>query len=95
VAQEALTNINRHAETDQAIVRLNYAPAQVMLEVLDSGKGFDPHEPLRPPRGWGLEGMRERVEAVGGQLSLYSAPGHGTTIQVLIPLAPERPGEGE
>ncbi|MBN1450992.1 MAG: sensor histidine kinase [Anaerolineales bacterium] len=86
VTQEALTNVNRHAETNQAIVRLDYAPTKVTLGVLDSGRGFDPDEPLRPPRGWGLEGMRERVEAVGGQLILYSAPEHGTTVEVVIPM---------
>jgi signal transduction histidine kinase len=86
VTQEALTNITRHAETNQAIVRLDYTPEIVTLGVLDSGKGFDPNEPLRPPRGWGLEGMRERVEAVGGCLNLYSAPGRGTTVEVIIPL---------
>ena len=86
VTQEALTNVNRHADTNQAIVRLDFAPAEVTLGVLDSGKGFDPNEPLRPPRGWGLEGMRERVEAVGGRLLLYSAPGRGTTVEVTIPL---------
>jgi signal transduction histidine kinase len=86
VTQEALTNVTRHAETDQASVQLDYAPGTVTLGVLDSGKGFDPNEPLHPPRGWGLEGMRERVESVGGQLVLCSAPGHGTTIEVIIPL---------
>ena len=86
VTQEALTNVARHAETNEASVRLDYAEDAVTLGVLDSGKGFDPNEPLHPPRGWGLEGMRERVESVGGQLSLYSAPGRGTTVEVIIPL---------
>jgi len=86
VTQEALTNVTRHAGTNKAVVHLCYAPEKVTLGVLDSGKGFDPNEPLRPPRGWGLEGMRERVEAVGGRLILHSAPGHGTTVQVVIPL---------
>ena len=86
VTQEALANVNRHAETNQAIVRLDYSPTGVTLGVLDSGKGFDPDEPLQPPRGWGLEGMRERVEAVGGRMVLYSAPGRGTTVEVVIPL---------
>jgi len=90
VAQEALTNVYRHAETTEATLRLDYAPDTVTLGVLDAGKGFDPAEPLRPPRGWGLEGMRERVESVGGQLSLYSAPGRGTTVEVVIPFASEQ-----
>jgi len=86
VAQEALTNVTRHAETNQANMRLEYAPDTVTLWVMDAGKGFDPNEPLRPPRGWGLEGMRERVESVGGQLILNSEPGQGTTVEVVIPL---------
>jgi signal transduction histidine kinase len=94
VTQEALTNVTRHAETNKAVVHLCYAPEKVTLGVLDSGKGFDPMEPLRPPRGWGLEGMRERVEAVGGRLILHSAPGRGTTVQVVIPLVPEQTKNG-
>jgi len=86
VAQEALTNVTRHAETDKANMRLDYAPEEITLGVMDAGKGFDPNEPLRPPRGWGLEGMRERVASVGGQLNLYSAPRRGTTVEVVIPL---------
>ncbi len=95
VAQEALTNVARHAGTNQASVCLDYAPDAVTLGVQDSGRGFDPNEPLHPPRGWGLEGMRERVEAVGGRLVLHSAPGHGTTVQAVIPLMPEQLEEGE
>jgi signal transduction histidine kinase len=86
VAQEALTNVSRHANTDQAILHIDYSPGAVTLVVKDSGIGFDPNEPLRPPRGWGLEGMRERVEAVGGRLSLQTAPGRGTTVEVVIPV---------
>jgi signal transduction histidine kinase len=86
VAQEALTNVTRHAGINEASMRLDYAPETITLGVLDSGKGFDPNEPLRPPRGWGLEGMRERVASVGGQLNLYSAPGRGTTVEVVISL---------
>jgi signal transduction histidine kinase len=89
VAQEALTNVTRHAGTNKATVCLDYAREAVTLGVLDSGRGFDPNEPLHPPRGWGLEGMRERVEAVGGRLILHSAPGHGTTVQAVIPLVLE------
>lgn len=95
VAQEALTNVARHAETNKATVCLDYAQETITLGVLDSGRGFDPNEPLHPPRGWGMEGMRERVEAVGGRLVLHSAPGHGTTVQAIIPLVPEQLEGGE
>jgi signal transduction histidine kinase len=89
VAQEALNNVSRHAGINQATMHLDYAPEVVMLRVVDAGKGFDPNEPLRPPRGWGLEGMRERVASVCGQLNLHSAPGQGTTVEVVIPLQGE------
>jgi signal transduction histidine kinase len=89
VAQEALSNVARHAETKRASIRLKYALEAVTLEIMDAGKGFDPNEPLHPPRGWGLEGMRERIESVNGTLSLHSAPGYGTTVKVDVPLAPE------
>lgn len=95
VTQEALANVQRHAGTHKATVCLDYGQKVVTLGVLDSGKGFDPNEPLRPPRGWGLEGMRERVEAVGGRLVLHSAPGHGTTVQVVIPFSLNQFNEGE
>ena len=86
VTQEALANVSRHAEVNEANLQLDYAEEAVTLRVRDAGKGFDPNEPLHPPRGWGLEGMRERVESVGGRLILNSAHGHGTTIEVVVPI---------
>lgn len=87
VAQEAVTNVARHAKTKEAQIRLVYAPEQVALRVIDSGIGFDPTETFNPPRGWGLAGMRERVESVGGRLRIQSAPGRGTTIEVVVPFS--------
>lgn len=86
VTQEALSNVLRHSGVNQAEVRLCYETVEVRLQVSDHGRGFDPVETFRPPRGWGLAGMRERIEAVGGTLQLISAPGQGTTVDVLIPL---------
>jgi len=86
VTQEALANVTRHAGTSEANLQLEYAEDEVTLRVRDAGKGFDPDDPLHPPRGWGLEGMRERVESVGGRLILNSAPEQGTTVEVIIPL---------
>lgn len=85
VVQEGLNNVARHAGTDEAAVALEYAEAGVTLRVRDAGRGFDPTEVFLPPRGWGLAGMRERVESVGGQFRLQSAPGEGTLIEVVIP----------
>lgn len=86
VTQEALNNVARHADTDQATVWLEYAEERVTLRVTDAGRGFDTSAPLRPPRGWGLAGMRERVEAANGHLKLQSSPGEGTRVEVVIPL---------
>jgi len=85
-AQESLNNVNRHAEINEVTVRLDFASDEVTLGVLDAGKGFDSTEQWLPPRGWGLAGMRERVELVGGQLNLYSAPERGTSVEVVIPI---------
>jgi signal transduction histidine kinase len=86
VAQEALNNVSRHAGVKQVKVALEYSCDQVAIRISDEGVGFDPSEQFRPPRGWGLAGMRERVESLAGQLTLQSSPGQGTTVQVVIPL---------
>jgi signal transduction histidine kinase len=86
VAQEGLINVARHAGTHQAEVWLRYEDNQIRLQILDQGCGFDPAENFHPPRGWGLAGMRERVEAVGGRLNLESQPGMGSKVEIVIPL---------
>jgi signal transduction histidine kinase len=88
VAQESLTNIARHAGVKEGSVVIAYGPKQVSLRVSDRGRGFNPTENFHPPHGWGLEGMKERVESVGGTLQIESAPGNGTTIEALIPVTP-------
>lgn len=84
VAQEALTNVSRHAEVSQAKVKLTFAPEKVTLRVRDEGVGFKVDERPLPPHGWGLAGMRERAESVGAQLRVDSAPGRGTQVEVVI-----------
>jgi len=86
VGQEALANLARHAQVQEGRVVINYAAKQVSMKVSDHGRGFDPAENFRPPHGWGLAGMKERVESVGGILQIESAPGQGTSIDVRIPL---------
>jgi two-component system sensor histidine kinase UhpB len=89
VAQEALTNIAHHARCETARMQLDYQPAQVTLLVNDLGVGFDLQRELEPPRGWGIAGMRERAESVGGRLKIVSVPGQGTRVEVVIPLQKE------
>ncbi len=86
VVQESLNNVARHSGAKQAGVALEYGCDKVILRIADQGLGFNPNEDFRPPRGWGLAGMRERVESIGGELNLQSAPGQGTTVEVNIPV---------
>jgi signal transduction histidine kinase len=86
VGQEALANLARHARVREGRVVIVYAENDVTLRVSDSGRGFDPAENFHPPHGWGLAGMKERVESIGGILQIESAPGQGTAIEARIPL---------
>ncbi len=86
VAQEALHNIIRHANVGQAQITLVYQSQEITLKVEDFGIGFNPVQSFAPPRGWGLAGMRERIESVGGQLTIESEPGRGTIVEVAVPV---------
>jgi signal transduction histidine kinase len=90
-AQEALANVRRHAAAGRVVVTLSFLDDTAILDVQDDGRGFDPARLAAPGRasegGYGLWGMRERVEALGGTLSLESAPGEGTTLAVELPIA--------
>jgi signal transduction histidine kinase len=86
VAQEALHNVIRHAQVRRAWILLVYQSQEVTLKVEDSGVGFNPVQSFAPPRGWGLAGMRERVESIGAQLSIQSEPGKGTIVEVAVPV---------
>ena len=86
VAQEGLTNIARHAETCEADVQLIFEADLIHLIVADQGRGFDANGRFPGPHGWGLAGMRERVESVGGDFRLTSTGGTGTQIEVIVPL---------
>ena len=86
IAQEALTNVVKHAEARRVWITLERDDGLVQLEVRDNGRGFDQTRlptTLRP--AWGLMGMQERTMLCGGQFSLKSAPGWGTEIRVEIP----------
>jgi signal transduction histidine kinase len=85
VAQEALTNVARHAGVTQAFIMVLYSPERVELIVKDEGRGFSANGHPFPHHGWGLAGMNERVEAAGGNFHLKSSPGNGTIITVIVP----------
>jgi signal transduction histidine kinase/ligand-binding sensor domain-containing protein len=81
ITQEALNNVTKHAEADRAIVELELGPEQVVLQIEDDGRGFDP---ARVPRtGFGLRSMADRAKDIGAEFHLESQPGQGTRIQVV------------
>jgi signal transduction histidine kinase len=83
-AQEALANVRKHAAATAVEIELRTsADGQTTIEVTDDGRGFEPGRDGRS--GFGLAGMRGRVEEAGGQLHVDSAPGAGTQIRVLLP----------
>jgi signal transduction histidine kinase len=89
IAQEALTNVGKHAGTAQATVRLNVATGASCLEIEDAGLGFDPELALGQPGHLGMTAMAERAGEIGWHLSIESRPGFGTRIRV-----GEKPPEG-
>jgi PAS domain S-box-containing protein len=84
IAQEALNNSLKHAKAQNLQVCLQLKDDTVRLEVLDDGIGFDPAT-AEARGGLGLPGMRERVQRIGGQVQIESAPGQGTTVSVEVP----------
>lgn len=90
IAQEAINNIRRHSAAKSAAITLRWDPGEIYLKVADDGRGFhaaqDQGEALRLHQ-WGLVGIQERVELVGGSLQVASEPGKGTLIQVRAPLS--------
>lgn len=93
VVQEALTNIAKYSEAKNVEVSLEKKDDLVALIVSDDGKGFDYDEYLRRPGRRkddkikiGLQGLRERIELIGGVLRVYSKPGQGTKLEVTLPV---------
>lgn len=85
--QEALNNVVRHAQAKKVEVRLWMRKQTMHCTVKDNGVGFDPAETKGKLHGLGLLGIRERVSALHGSLTLKSAPGKGTELHISIPLA--------
>ncbi|MDR6152286.1 signal transduction histidine kinase [Acidovorax delafieldii] len=84
MVQEALTNIGKYAKASKVLVSVHGYPTHVSVQVRDDGVGFDPGT-VRPT-SHGLAGMRHRVEAAGGRLTLTSRPGNGTLLSAVLPL---------
>jgi signal transduction histidine kinase len=96
VAQEALTNVRKHAHASRVALTLSYLDDGTLLDVRDDGVGFEPESAERTRKGWqaggfGLISMRERLESQGGTLTIESAPGAGTAIVAALPHAAPGP----
>ncbi|ROQ33432.1 signal transduction histidine kinase [Streptomyces sp. PanSC19] len=90
IAQGALANIREHAAADSAALTLTYLDDQVVLDIADDGRGFDPALAReQAERGHGLPAMRVRAQQLGGTLTVESTPGEGTVLSAAIPLTLE------
>jgi len=90
VVQEALTNVAKHSGAGSARVDVSRTASHLRVRIADEGRGFDPRLVLEASHrdgGVGLRGMRDRAELFGGTLSIDSAPGRGTRIEVRVPLS--------
>lgn len=93
IAQEALSNVAKHAQATRVDVKLSFAGGRVRLSVRDNGTGFDPTTARSAEKsagtqgGFGLMGLRERARLLGGTLDINSAPGKGTLMQVEVPIS--------
>src|SRR4051794_34066248 len=88
VAQEAMTNVARHAEARAVELRLERSDDQIVLTVRDDGRGMPP---AAQASSHGIRGMRERAMLIGAGLAITPAPGHGTEVKLSIPLDSETP----
>ncbi|HEV2486923.1 MAG TPA: two-component regulator propeller domain-containing protein [Terracidiphilus sp.] len=86
IAQEAIHNVKKHSGARELSVRLEYRPAVIELEIRDDGKGGAPNYEMASVLGhFGLAGMKERAEAIGGTLQVSSVTGEGTTVRLRAP----------
>lgn len=85
IGQEAIHNVKKHAGAKHLNVQLEYGPAELALIVRDDGRGFESGNGASSPDGhYGLTGMRERADLIGGTLEVSSEPGAGTTVRLHI-----------
>lgn len=90
IVQEALTNVARHAGTDQARVEVRLVNGVIEIDISDEGGGFRPHPVAPDGRGLGLIGMQERASMLGGQLRVDSRLGEGTRVCLRVPVQLDR-----
>ena len=88
IFQETLTNIMRHAQADEVVIRLDERDGELILQVRDNGRGITEAE-INDPKSFGLLGMRERLHPWNGQVSFEGRQGQGTRVTVRLPVSPK------
>ena len=87
IGQEALTNALKHSKSGRIEIHLDFSPALLVLRIRDFGEGFFPLQVDGPAEGhFGLSGMAERAQRIGGLLEIHSEPGAGTLIEARLQL---------
>jgi two-component system sensor histidine kinase DegS len=91
IVQESLSNIRKHAGASQIMVKIELLPQKILLIIKDNGKGFNLQEVLADKKreGYGLIGIRERIQILDGELIINTATGQGTAINIAVPLEDE------
>jgi len=88
IVQEATRNAVRYSRAKEIAMEISYLDSdRIRLQMRDDGCGFDMEQAAHESGHWGLRTMRERAEELGGELTILSAPGHGTSIEVVVPTA--------
>jgi two-component system sensor histidine kinase DegS len=98
IVQEALSNVQKHAQADRVSVELDIAHEHLRVTIQDTGIGFDMNSVLKDPEKWdhfGIRGIIERARLVGGDGKITSKKGRGTTIVVNVPLASKETRNGK
>jgi signal transduction histidine kinase len=91
MVQEALTNVVRHAQATEVAVTIRLAGDTMTVEVRDNGKGLGAPDPSR--KSYGILGIRERAQTLGGRARIYSPESGGTIVEMTIPVARYRSAE--
>jgi signal transduction histidine kinase len=89
IGQEAMNNIARHAKAESVLIQLGLDGKDLHIEIEDDGQGFDPNVSPQDRPHYGVLGMRERAELLGGTAIIESAPGMGTRLEIRVPLPDE------
>jgi signal transduction histidine kinase len=86
IAQEAMTNVRKHAHAKAASINMQFKARQMILTIQDDGVGIAANTSSERPTGYGLATMRERAQRIGGQLNIENPTDGGTAVHVMVPL---------